>query len=279
MAYRSEIDIKLGLLPTTQNNEVMLDVVDLFNACHILNQVLSQTVKAFRDLTSGEGEPWETARHMKFVNAPAAMSIKTGDLVTLTDLSKFTVPNYNDPSQPWHPFGDIPPGVVRGWAPTSLTYRTRIGPFGFLPQANRLAYTQTFPVAAIRGLALTDAENIGDNVKIAIDPGILQIDDETLWMGQAFICKPAWDIYHTTGGGGMGLTGPNQVTTNFDGALYRVPDDPDYYFINAFGTNPIHAGMCVGFKSLYIQPPAFDLAARPARPTPPPDREGSGGDN
>lgn len=279
MAYRSEIDIKLGLLPTTQNNEVMLDVVDLFNACHILNQVLSQTVKAFRDLTSGEGEPWETARHMKFINAPAAMSIKTGDLVTLTDLSKFAWYNENT-GEDWLPFGDIPQGVIRGWAPTSLTYREKLtGPFSFLPQYNRPIYTQTYPVAAIRGLALTDAENVGDNVKIAIDPGILQIDDETIWMGQSFICKPAWSIYHVTGGSNSGLLGPNQVTTNFDGALYRVPDDPDYYFINAFGDNPIHAGMCVGYKALYIQPPMFDVMHRPVPPAKLPDRESSGGDN
>lgn len=279
MAYRSEIDIKLGLLPTIKNEELLGDMVDLYNACHILNQGLSHVIKSVRDMTSGEGEPWETARHMKFINAPAAMSIKTGDLVTLTDLSKFVWRNENT-GEEWKPFGDYPPGVIRGWAPTSLTYYEKLtGPFSFLPHYNRPIYTQTFPVAAIRGLALSDANNVGDNVKIAIDPGVLQIDDETIWTGQSFVAKPAWSIYHVTGGANSGLQGPNQVTTNFDGALYRVPADKDYYFINAFGDDFFHAGMCVGFKSLYVEPPIFDPMRRPTPPAPPPDRESSGGDN
>ena len=279
MAYRSEIDIKLSQLPTTQNMEVFTDVVDLYNAAHILNQGLNHVIKSVRDLTSGEGEPWETARHMKFINAPAAMSIATGDLVTLTDLSKFVWRN-EDTGAEWKPFGDIPPGVIRGWAPTDLLYRELLsGPFEFLPHYSRPIYTKTFPVSMLYGLALNDAENVGDNVKIAIDPGVLKVDDDTMWVGQAFMHKPAFSIYHVTTGANSGLLGQNRVTTNFDGKLYRVPDDPDYYFINAFGDNSMHAGMCVGYQSLLIQPPPWTYTRKFQAPTPQPDRESSGGDN
>lgn len=278
MSYRSEIDIRLAMAPTTGNQEVFGDVVDLFNACHILNQALNQVVQSVRDLTSGEGDPWETSRHMKFINAPAAMTIQTGDLVTLTDLSKFVWRN-DDTGAEWKPFGDYPPGVIRGWAPTSLTFYEKLtGPFEFLPVYKRPIYTQTYPVANIRGVALSDAE-VGDNVKIAIDMGVLKIEDDEIWTGQAFIAKPAWSIYHQTSGPNSGLLGQNQVTTLFDGNLYRVPADRDYYFINAFSGNYIHAGMCVGHQALLIQPPPWGYNHKSAVRSPPPDRDSSGGDN
>lgn len=133
--YRSPVDLGIGTVPLTTEPEVFNQMVEVYNAIHLLNQYLDQ-LRVVAEGGGGSGQTPEASMPFnRFFVAPALQNIAIG-----TPISPSNVTGQN--------------GIVNG------------------ALANQ--YTGANPTSNFCGLALTSAA-IGEDVRVGIGPASISM--------------------------------------------------------------------------------------------------------
>jgi len=187
MAYTSKINLGgLGEQPKTQDPALFPDMADIYNALHILTQVLSGV------LPGGGGSsgvpPTEAMRFLRSFQMPALVDISAGDLVTVFDAREYAGLKED------FPFPMTSAGVIKGGG-------------GFL---NAFGLYR----GGITGFALNDAE-VGNMVDIGIGPAVVNVSGARA--GQLAYSRSAFDNLTAdyVGNGQIFLNVWDTVTTNY----------------------------------------------------------------
>ena len=209
MAYKSDIDIKLSEIPRTTDPSIFPDLVDIYNAIHILTQY-SDRANKLRDNPSGDEStpPWQAVQFDKYFYSRAYHSISAGMVCTIVNTECA-----------WNGAYYTVQGVVRG---VGGSYHPKVSPF---PDPHRLHFGSTY-------IALEDASP-GQLVKLGIGPGILKLPG--IELGEPVLAK-VWATDTQAGTSNI-----PRYTLNVDGGLYRIP----YQLrgVNTFGLRPIGQGV------------------------------------
>lgn len=223
MAYTSNIDLKLGESPKTDDPKLFGDLVDIYNAIHLL----SQYVDNVRETTSkGSGEegtpPEESLPFDKWIWATAYHNISAGMICTLVNTQRA-----------WSGGFYSVEGVVRG-AGTEYAYT----------QPSLIPPTQEKIRRSVGGtyIALSDASP-GQQVKLGIGPGVLKLDG--LAIGEPVYSK-AW-------ADPTPFEQPQLYILNNDGGVYRLPENATNYITD--GLIRVGYGIAPG-RVLLIPPEA-----------------------
>lgn len=149
MAYTSKVNIRLGEVPKTTDGEIFADLVDIYNAIHILAQYVNQL--------AGQGNPdedtlvWDSIPWKNSFWYPAKQNIKAGEVVCFqTD------------------------GMYKGctWEVVQKITGSSGAHTGPLSQAN--AFAASGGLAALWGIALSDAAP-GKKVRVGVGPATIKL--------------------------------------------------------------------------------------------------------
>lgn len=225
MSYSSDIDLRLGETPKTDDPKLFADMVDVYNAIHILSQYVNASIK-----NQGSGDentaPWDAMPFRNYFYTEAARAITTGSVITVIQYDRFS----NEP------YGANPysiKGAINGATGLGLTYKKWSG-VKFSGPA----------FAGITGLALNDAEP-GQLVKVGVGPAIIKM--EGIEIGEPVFAYAAWNFY----------PGVNSWDTPYakevnDGQLFRMPREGGVY---SFKSNLVTVGRGVARDSMMFCPP------------------------
>lgn len=218
MAYTSNIDLKLGESPKTDDPKLFGDLVDVYNAIHLLSQYVDVVRESADKGSGGEGTPQEESLPFdKWFWAPAYQSISAGMICTIVNTQRT-----------WNGGFYSVNGVVRG----AGTEYARAWPS--LPDFIRRNIGGTY-------IALSDASP-GQEVQLGIGPAILKLDG--LEVGEPVYAK-AWANIQPP-------TDTQQYILNSDGNIYRLPEDTSYVVTQGL----IRVGYGVGPGKVLLFPPA-----------------------
>lgn len=223
MAYASEIDIKISETPKTTDPELLPDLIDIYNALHILAQYTDQ-IREFVT-KSPEGDPWESFPLENIVHVRAHVSISQGQICGPAYLFKSN-DNPNTTSTVH--------AVVRGvpyLAPYARDLRTgRVRNYQYLHQT----------VNGVVGIALEDT-SAGDLVPIALGPGVLEVPG--LRAGESVF---AWSAYEI-----VAPRGTTYLRLRNNGSLFRLSLTPERYADTSF----MHrVGVGIAQDAMYLFP-------------------------
>lgn len=194
MAYTSDIDLKISESPKTNDPALFPDMVDIYNALHILAQWVNQVVKQ-----SGQGSgdettpPWEAMTFDKWFYAPAAVDVTKGSIVT---------PFYSKVVR------DYPGGPNRTVNGIILGAGAKYSEDGL--ESSRYNTRNNKGISCI---AMNDAA-AGELVQCGTGPAILEVPG--LKMGQPVVAKKGVTAAEGFFGGGW------QILNN-DGQIYILP--------------------------------------------------------
>jgi hypothetical protein len=133
--YRSPVDLGIGQQPQTSDPEVFNQMVEVYNAIHLLNQYLDQ-LRVTAEGGGGSGQtPEQSMPFNRFFVAPALQVITAGSPVCPSSVS-----------------GDN--GIING------------------ALANQ--FNIASPTSNFCGVALTNAQ-IGEDVRVGIGPGVISL--------------------------------------------------------------------------------------------------------
>lgn len=260
MAYTSKIDIKLGETPKAREPEMLGDLVDLYNACHILNNNMNSIRDHLEEEANKDGPAWKSAQFKQFLNVRASQEIRQGDLVCIA--------NWGLVESMYRPFSKLPAGLgygaVRGWV-DSMAITSSSAAFTF-----KVPYTHTMhqPIVSgrgprenqnltvipiINGVAL-ESGSAGETIKVAIGEGALKSEMTSGFLGQQFVVRYAVILASNYAGqlnGGV-----------FDPNLYAMPDDPDYPMGRTNLPPCVAAAVRVDEESLLFRPPQGSLSIK-----------------
>jgi len=222
MAYTSDIDLKLAETPKTTNPAEFPDMVDIYNALHILGQWVDRLKKGMDGSGSGGSElkPWEAMQFTRWFYVPAARAITKSSIITVIYSEWFT-------DDDWGNTRYTIDGAVNGCGITHLPFY-RDGSKLFV--GVRVRSTMT-------GFAMTDAAE-GELVKVGVGPAIINMPG--IKAGQIMHARPAAD--HTKYNDSLRLIN--------DGTLYKLPDDPKLTVLGTF----VPIGYGVADDALMIDP-------------------------
>lgn len=144
MSYSSKIDLRLSEVPKTANTEIFADLVDVYNAIHILGQYTNVLIGGDNSEDSGD-----TSEQLPFKQSfwvKAAVAISSGQVITVTDSGAYLGCNQVGPTL--GASGDI---YNPGWRTVS-----------------------SGGLSHVWGIALSDAAP-GERVRVGIGSAILKI--------------------------------------------------------------------------------------------------------
>lgn len=137
--YRSPVDLGIGQTPQSSDPEVFTQLVEVYNAIHLLNQYLDQ-LRIVAEGGGGSGQtPEQSMPFNRFFVAPALQVITVGSPIS----------------------------------PSSVT-----GENGIINGALANQFTAASPTSNFCGVALTSAQ-IGEDVRVGIGPGVLSLAGST----------------------------------------------------------------------------------------------------
>lgn len=226
MAYASEIDIKISETPKTTDPDLLPDLIDIYNALHILAQYTDQ-IREFVT-KSPEGKPWESFPLENIIHTRAHVDISQGQICGPAYIYKQNSAQNNVSS--FHGTVRGVPYMVSAQDPRSGRERS---PLFLHPSIN-----------GIFGIALEDTK-AGDLVPLALGPGILQVPG--LLKGESVY---AWSAYreHVSGTIGSRL---KYLQLRNNGSLFRLSLSPNRYVDMDF----MHrVGVGVAKDAMYLFP-------------------------
>lgn len=226
MAYSSDIDLKIGEIPKTTDPALFPDMVEIYNALHILGQWVNAVQKG-----AGSGDantpPWEAMPFRNFFYVQAARDITSGNVVTIVDYEFFGTQNSHYSLA----------GVINGAYGGGLIANTN-------PSVSFYSYPRQ---GSITGLAMSDAAP-GELVKVGVGPAIIKMDG--IRMGEPVYAYAAYT--------------PKSEPVLFssdvsfwaeeinDGGLIKLPREGGGF---AFKSKPVLVGRGVAPDALMFTPP------------------------
>lgn len=143
--YRSPVDLGLGQVPMTTDPEIFVEMTEVYNAIHLLNQYLDQLRSGIENGGGSGQSPADSMPFNRFYVGTALQDIAVGDLVCPS-----SIPGQN--------------GIIKG----ALAHD----------------FTSTIPNSNFSGVALV-AAGIGDDVRVGIGPAIIEmpglLSGQTVW--------------------------------------------------------------------------------------------------
>lgn len=146
MAYSSKLDLRIGEVPNVTDPEIFPDLMDIYNAIHILGQYVNSVIKG-----TNPDDNEDTSRQLPFQYAfwvRAAVNIKEGDIIHVDAAGAYKGISHMAP-----PTSN--PGPISNQTTISISAGT---------------------LSTVWGMALSDAV-AGERVRLAIGPAILAMDD------------------------------------------------------------------------------------------------------
>lgn len=163
MAYNSDINLRIGETPKTTDPAIFPDMVEIYNAIHILGQ-WTNAIKDQGKSGDEDTKPWDAMPFEKWFYAKAARDIERGSVVTIVGSDRFKLRDNSNPRRP-RPLGDYytVEGVINGAAGTGIPY-TKTQSRGVFPLNG-----------GVTGLAMSDAKE-GELVQVGIGPAIINVE-------------------------------------------------------------------------------------------------------
>lgn len=174
MAYTSDIDLGgLGETPKTQDSQIFPDMVDVYNAIHILAQwtgALKERLEESSEQDSSDKPNWENMPFKEFWWGRAAVAITKGQMCgSLNVQARF--PGNTSPIRTYN-------GVVLGCAGIfdRQGFQVAVGSTGGDSDSTiyEWRYMNKFFPRGMTGIAMNNAA-IGQWVRLAVGPGIMNI--------------------------------------------------------------------------------------------------------
>lgn len=225
MSYNSDIDLRLGETPKTDDPKLFADMIDVYNAIHILSQYLNTSMK--NQGSGDENTPsWDAMPFRDYFYTEAARSITKGSVITVIEYAQFSNERYG--ANPY-----TIKGAMNGAAGFGMNYKKYSGTKWASPN-----------FTGITGIALNDAEP-GQLVKMGIGPAIIKM--EGVELGEPIFAYAAWNYYP-----GVNTWSRPYASEVNDGSMFRIPKDGGVY---AFKSNPVVVGKGVAKDAVMFCPP------------------------
>lgn len=167
MSYRSQNKLPLSEKPLSSDPEIFPDLNDMYNSIHLLNDWVTRVQEG---LNSGETQvdPDKAIPFRNWFWAVAGEPFPSGTIVTPLKAGRYL----DEDGDAVH----IIDGYYKGCGGTNIN-----------------AYDRNFPNKywsnGMYGIALDEAVNPGDSIRVAIGPGVLNVPD--VLIGDILYCFPA----------------------------------------------------------------------------------------